>query len=1012
MNIQINEKTKIHISLDKDNNENIYKKDSIIKGEIISISKGYVNVLLDNKKEVRGTKSQIQGSINDSVLFEVIENNKNVIALKQKINNPVIKAENKELDLLKEFNKSNSNYIDEEDKDLLQEKIDENIKLVQLKRKLEHSKNNVNQSAVATLVKNGMDINKVPIDVFSVAIKNNKEISKEKKMDNELEKVLKEYGINNNEDYETISRSVEKLEQIQNNNENINKEQIIKKDQEVTLNNIRISKEYKNLSKDSHIEDMNIALGKGNIDELIKSHLSKKEIESNENNLEISSIFIKSEIPITKSNIDKWKFMSYKINNIDKKTFVKNSIVALQDGEHIGEIDLRELKKEVNPLFARIEEVRKNLNTEMTSFDVLKKEGKEITLENIIKYSGKNSSDEVNKENIKNRKLLLEIQLKLTKEVSYSLARRGIEIDTKPLEQAIEEIRKVEQKENIDSLKLFKVEPTSKNINSIIEVRDKLRLSVPLVNETYKKILEKNIKFNINDIYKNSNYKKLEDGYKEMETTVNIRLKDSFKKVEKDIKPLLDELNIESTKLNIKATSILVKNKIDVTRESIKEISLIDLKVEKLLKQFKPEIIAKMLKDNINPLTTNIDDILKYVEKFQEKYGFSNDDNLIKSLIKLEKDNTVSEKQLEGIKNIYKGINIVLKNDGAGIGNYFNTKKSLTIENLLNSSKIFNKTKGRKTYMDKTIDENNGEKEIIKNDKSIRGSIENLLNKEMTKQLIKSNSYENIRNMVNKNGIIEKNITIEKLYDDVLENNNNMLEKENYVDEIVKFTNSLEKENYNWLYKNNIEITVNNLENIKNLLKDQFSLDKKLKKETLLNKNIKDKRYNINNSLKEAIEVDSVLDEIIGEVKNTYMPEQLDKLEIQRSLIKSLEFQNELNRGNNNFYQMPIMLPASGEETILNMYLLDKDAFEKKEIELVFSLDTKKQGNLNIITNINKEKNTIDLNIKGNNLDIFKDNEQEFKNIFHKRGFEIVNLSLIYDDKYNENIFNNKMNLL
>ncbi len=973
------------------NNKEVKKElsinEGIVRGKIIDIKNSDVKIRLENDKEIVGKRNQIDGNIGDSIKFKVIGNEKGQINLKQireiKNNDKV------SMDIVKTFNRSNGNKIEVEEKSLLEDTIEKNIKKEQLKRKLNHNKNSLTKSAVALLIENGFNVNNIEIGQLSEVIESCKKgEEKDRKIEDNISKEIGMSSLKMQNAYDIIEDSVKKLETIRGN-DNIEKEKLIKSGNEVTINNLMSSK----YEADNNIENKYLDEG---IEEKIKSHLKKIGIEESEENISISKKFILEDIEINRENISKWKFMNDDIKEIRIDTYVKNAVRGLEEGNHPNQINLRELKENVRPLFAEIEDARKNLKIDDKVIKYMEDKNIPFTINRVMEETSKYREVELEgrkKDNeIENKKMLLEIQYKLTSEISYSLAKRGIEINNKPLEDALREIKKIEEEGYIKAIKKGGLEITKENIATVENTITKVKGSSPFTNETYKRIVDKNFKFNIEDIYESSNLRRLEKGYAVTETVVNSKFKDSFNKIKGEILPLLKSLGIEDNDINIKASSILIKNNMEVNVENINKVSLIDMELNKLVKGLKPDIVVEMIKEGVDPLKEEVSKIIEYINKYEEKEGFTKEEDIIENILRLEKDKGVSKEQLEAVKNVYRGMNQGLKNDRVAIGSYVGTEKTLTLENILNSSKYYKKTKGKSEFLDEIIDENRGFKESE--------GIADKLNKELMREIVRQKNYGVVKEIVSR----KEDVSLKSMYEEVIESEGKI--EEGNIENIEKLKNDIDDKTYKWLEKNDIPITLGNAMEVKELIRKPKEVERKIKESIKNDKKVREKLFNVEgNNLGEVVEEGKILDEVIGEIRGRDIGKAISDLEIHKSVMKSLEFQNELNKGNNGFTKIPIRMPLSGNETNLTMYVLDKNKLKNDEVNIIFKLETKEQGEIRIDMKLDKVKKESYVEIQCDNGKIFEDNMEEIKKIIKTKNIEKVNIKIKKDDKQNENLF-------
>ncbi len=989
--VNISDNKNIIYNNKQEQNKSLLANGDVIQGEIIEFNDLNATIKFEDKI-IETNKNNIVGSIGDLIDFEVTKN-KDGIQLKQlSKNQSATRQQHKKVKYNNELlEKDNRATLGIEEKDILQEEVERRIEVANIKRKMKSDYNNLDDNIVKKLMAEGIDIGKVTlgfIESMEVELKQ-QDISKmenshikelleknniDKSMFNKIATQFKNNGLSfEDKNIEAINNGLEKFDEIINNIENINVAYTIKDNKNVTINNLYTSKNVQN----------NFGT-KLDMKDKIKEFLNKNNIEATEENINDSFYLLSNEIEINEENLNKVNFIKKDLESLKKQDLIKPFVQGLQQGVHPVNLDLMTIKnnsKELHKTNLNIINQIQDISDENIAY--MQDEDIEFTLSNIVSNKNNEKNISLNETGLTAKRQLLEIQLKLNSEVSFSLSNKGIELDVMSLKNTLDEIKKIENSIYKNVMEKEGIEVTDKNLTAMAEVFDKVKSFDKITNNVYKKVLLGEIDFNIEEINKEILTNKMAKNYEENQTIVNPKFKDSFNKITDKIPSLLDSLNIESNDLNIKASSILIKNKMDVTQENIDEILLIDSKINKLNNELQPSIVAKMFKENISVITTNVDDILEYVEKYNEEYGTLNNkqENIVKNLIKLEKDKSVSEKELKAIKSVYRAINQGIKNDGVAIGTFINSERDLTIGNLLDSSKYINKTKGNKSYIDGAVEveTNYSYKKSIEKE-NIQNTTQNELNKNLLEEVVKESNLDFIKQLSNEEA------TIKSLFD---ENNYNEVNEEEVLENLDRIKNTNIEEVHNYLLEKNIPTTTYNMEITKEILDDNFTQTKKLKNALKKNEKIKEKLYDVSkDDLENTINENQVLKEITEELYNQDIDYEVKDLLLQQELIRSMKFQDEFNKSNPNEYELPVMLPLSSEATNLKMFMPNKNALKNNEIEVAFALSTEKLGNLEISADYNEKLSELKIKCSSSNI-------EALEKLYNDKNYLIDNLNKI-----------------
>ena len=339
--------------------------------------------------------------------------------------------------------------------------------------------------------------------------------------------------------------------------------------------------------------------------------------------------------------------------------------------------------------------------------------GQELTISNLKMASAQEKGDIVFNDNdlrlLTARRQLEETRLVMTVEANYSLLKRGISIDIKPLVELVEELK---SEENLYYEKLLDaqgVDYTESTVTAFAETTKKLNAiqTVP----AYVLGMPKAEVSNIRGVYDKgmalkTAFEKANESYETLMTAPRSDMGDSYKKAFRNVDDILEDLNLERSEENRRAVRILAYNQLEINEQTILEMKAADEEVQRVFKNLKPGVIVEMLRRGENPLEMDFAQLNRITEEIKRDMDGNDSERFSEFLWKLEKNNAISEDERKSFIGIYRLIHQVEQTDGAAIGALVNQGADLTLKNLLTAVRSGNKQKN----MDIVVDESYGER--------------------------------------------------------------------------------------------------------------------------------------------------------------------------------------------------------------------------------------------------------------------------------------------------------------
>lgn len=320
------------------------------------------------------------------------------------------------------------------------------------------------------------------------------------------------------------------------------------------------------------------------------------------------------------------------------------------------------------------------------------------------------------KELLAARRQLEEVRLRMSVEANVKLLRSGFQIDTAPMEQLIERLRAAEE-----AFAKQGILQTTEAVEKLAGLR-----TMPLATLGF--VVSREISFTIEALHekgselqgeferRDAEQVKRETAnrrYETMQTEIRADLGDSIRKAFRNVDDILTDMNREPSEENRRAVRMLGYNQLELTEENLDRALQIDDKVQRLFRDMKPGKVLQMIRDGVDVLHTDIEELDAYLTA-QSGNFLEESEDFARFLYKLDKNGAVTKEERENYIGIYRLVRQVEKSDGKAQGYLLGSKAGLTMENLLSAVRS-----GRKGAMDYRIDENFAGVDALQRGKSI-----------------------------------------------------------------------------------------------------------------------------------------------------------------------------------------------------------------------------------------------------------------------------------------------------
>lgn len=308
---------------------------------------------------------------------------------------------------------------------------------------------------------------------------------------------------------------------------------------------------------------------------------------------------------------------------------------------------------------------------------------------------------------IEARRQMEEIRLVMTQEANRQLLKSGYQIDTTELSQLVEALKATEA--NIKAA-LFQGETEQVNEQRAVWYEDTLTLTKELAAMPAAlsgKISASKTPFTLEALHQEgsilqSKYDKAGESYEALMTAPRKDMGDSIQKAFRNVDDILQDLGLETNDSNRRAVRILGYNNMGITQDNIQSVKEADMQVTGVIRRMTPATTLQMIREQINPLDMNLDELEEYLNE-QDKDTGSDAEKFSTYLHKLDQSHAITEDEREAYIGIYRLFRQIEKTDGAAIGSVVASGAEMNFKNMLSAVRT-----SRHKNMDISIDDGFG----------------------------------------------------------------------------------------------------------------------------------------------------------------------------------------------------------------------------------------------------------------------------------------------------------------
>lgn len=440
------------------------------------------------------------------------------------------------------------------------------------------------------------------------------------------------------------------------------------------------------------------------IQKQIDQVLEQAGYETSEENRQSARWLLERKLPLTAESIDRLKRLQETAVPVTEEMFAAAAAGAVAEGRDPIHADLSGRGSVSDNLYAKAVEVLEYYTVRYESQEAFA--GDRAEVREWLDAQG----------DLTARKQLEEIRLRMTAEVNVKLLKSGFAIDTAPMEQLIEALRRAEQEVADcyfpgDTQAVSKYESWNQT-NSVI--RELPTLPAQLLgtvridgeNGENATVLER---FHAEGVELRQTYERAGESYEALMTAPRADLGDSMGKAFGNVEELVRELGLEPSEEINRAVRILGYNRMEITEENIDRVRRADAQVHSLIGKMTPAATLRMIRDGVNPLEQSFAELNRYFDSLPESYQEASE-SYSRYLYGLEQSHQITAEERETYIGVYRLLHQIERRDGAAIGAVVNTRAELQFSNLLSAVRS-----GRFRHMDvQATDELGVLRELVK----------------------------------------------------------------------------------------------------------------------------------------------------------------------------------------------------------------------------------------------------------------------------------------------------------
>lgn len=410
----------------------------------------------------------------------------------------------------------------------------------------------------------------------------------------------------------------------------------------------------------------------------------------NEDTKDSAVWLIEKGIPLNAGTL--WDLQKLKGISLPEKSsdFVSAAAAAIADGTAPSKADLsrkQSCMEEALALVSRITALEEEKTKEAVAQVIT--QGTPFTLGNLFTAYGKSGTDYVpvlagEGELLRARRQLEEVRLSMTVTANLKLLRSGYQIETTPIEELIDALKKAES----DYAKALTQETDSRKAAEKTEL---YRQSLQILDDIRQAPAAVSAQISGADSLTQTAGKaavlaaalqKAGESYEMLMTSPRKDMGDSIQKAFGNVDDILADMGRETTPENRRVIRILGYNAMEMTEENFERVRKSDELLRQVVEAMKPGRVLSMIREGVNPVSMPLQDLQEYIES-RETDPAQEMESYSRFLYQLERSQDISSEERSAYIGIFRLVRQIEKNDDAAVGAVLQAGVSETLENLL-----------------------------------------------------------------------------------------------------------------------------------------------------------------------------------------------------------------------------------------------------------------------------------------------------------------------------------------
>lgn len=451
--------------------------------------------------------------------------------------------------------------------------------------------------------------------------------------------------------------------------------------------------------------------------------LEEAGLEATDENLEEAKWLIESGIPLTAESA----YRLHEIRQVElpqsEEQILAAVAAAIADGRSAGSANLSDGRSALEKAADYVQAYEK-ISDE--AVDQTVSDGKALTLRNLTRTQeriDRYGAAEGTPQQISARRQLEEVRLMMTIEANRKLIESGYSIDTAEIEDLVEELKRIEERQNQALFKEPDNAAAADKAQLYAQTQQKTAEIPYLPAAVLAGYIDSEEPFTLDSVHANgtalrSAYEAARESYETLMTAPRADMGDSIRKAFRNVDDILADMGLETSEENRRAVRILGYNSMDINDDNIDAVKKYDMELRHAIRRMTPAVTLQAIREGKNPLRMSVEELNGYLDDVEAAYS-DDGEKFSRFLYKLEQNHNITEQERDAYIGIYRMFRQLEKTDDAAVGSLLMEGAQFTFDNLLTAMRST-----KKQGMDYTVDD------------SFRGVEGVVLNRTITEQIM------------------------------------------------------------------------------------------------------------------------------------------------------------------------------------------------------------------------------------------------------------------------------------